>query len=91
MKSYYNQGRSAHLYFWRDKSGNEIDCIIERGELLIPVEMKSGQTYSQSFFSSIEYFNEISQQPKHPSFVVYAGDELISLKTGELVGDRLIE
>ena len=91
MKSSYNQGKNAHLYFWRDKSGNEIDCIIERGELLIPVEMKSGKTYSQSFFSSIEYFNEISQQPKHPSFVVYAGDELISLKAGELVGWRSLD
>lgn len=91
MKSYYNQGKNAHLYFWRDKSGNEIDCIIERGELLMPIEIKSGKTYSPNFFSSIEYFNELSQQPKHPSFVVYAGDELISLKAGKLVGWRSLD
>lgn len=86
MKTYYNQGSTPHLYFWRDKTGNEVDCIIEHGELLIPIEIKAGKTFAQNFFSGINYFNELSQQPEHPSFVVYAGENTMKLKAGELIG-----
>ena len=33
----YNQGLEPNIYFWRDNKGLEIDCIIEKSELLIPV------------------------------------------------------
>ena len=39
------QALVAFRYFWRDKIGNEVDLLIERGGILTPVEFKSGATF----------------------------------------------
>jgi predicted AAA+ superfamily ATPase len=44
MKSAFNGGATPSLYFWRDRSGNEIDFLIGRGSDLLPIEAKSGKT-----------------------------------------------
>lgn len=40
VKSYWNYGIEAPLYFYRDKEKNEIDIIIETDGMLHPVEIK---------------------------------------------------
>ena len=66
QKQYYNNGMSnPSTYFWRDLNGRiEVDCIIDRGDELLPVEIKSGETISSSFFSSLSEWNKISES--HP-------------------------
>ena len=42
LKSYYNDGVvNPPLYYYRDKDKNEIDLLIEDGEMLFPVEIKT--------------------------------------------------
>ena len=48
------------MYFWRDNHGHEIDCIIEKVDKLVPVEIKAGKTINMSFFDELKYWNEIS-------------------------------
>lgn len=75
LKYRLNQGLESNLFFWRDKAGNEIDCIIDRtGTELIPVEIKAGRTISGDYFKNIEYWNRFSGQDPMRSFVVYGGD-----------------
>ena len=38
-----------NLFFWRDKTGHEIDIIIDESGLLLPIEIKSGQTVHSEF------------------------------------------
>ena len=40
-------------FFWRDATGHEIDVLIDTGEWVIPVEVKSGQTVAGDVASSI--------------------------------------
>lgn len=41
IKSYYNAGKdTGHIYFYRDKDKKEIDLIIEKDNILYPVEIK---------------------------------------------------
>lgn len=76
IKYYYNRGNRKLLYFWRDRTGNEIDCLIESGENLIPVEIKSGSTISPDWFKGIRYFQNLSKNAKpENSFIVYGGSE----------------
>jgi len=89
-KQYYNKGELPSLYFWRDKHGHEIDCIIEQGDKLTPVEVKAGQTINKSFFENIAYWNRLSGQNPKDSFVVYAGDDEQRRKTGHVVNWKLI-
>jgi predicted AAA+ superfamily ATPase len=75
-KTFYNSGMRPSLYFWRDIAGNEIDCLIESGQKLIPVEIKSGTTISGDWLKGIKYFQNLSDtiNPEN-SFIVYGGFE----------------
>jgi hypothetical protein len=76
VKAFYNAGQRPSLYFWRDNSGNEIDCLIESGQKLIPVEIKSGTTFTGDWLKGIRFFQKLSgnANPEN-SFIIYGGLE----------------
>jgi len=88
LKRRYHQGARNNLYFWRDHKGAEIDVIIDQGNSLIPVEIKSSQTYSGSFFSSLNYWRKLSGSQDKKQFVIYGGDGIRETRDGMLVGWR---
>ncbi len=73
FKNYANIGIESPLFFWRDKTGHEIDLLIESGENLRPVEIRSARTVSQEFFKDLNYYNNLSEKNNKPSVVVYGG------------------
>ncbi len=75
MKRRFNTGKRPNLYFWRDRTGHEVDCIIDNGEQLIPVEIKSGETVNSGFFSNLAKWNELSGGKPENSYLVYGGLE----------------
>ena len=85
MKEYYNRGETPNVYFWRNSRGNEIDCIVEKGEKLIPVEIKSGQTINTDFFKGLDYWNSLSGFNSKDSVIVYAGNREQSRDRGRVV------
>ncbi len=84
IKDRFHRGLRSNLYFWRDHKGVEIDCIIERGDKLIALEIKSVITYSESFFKNIAYIERVSGSEIEKSLVIYGGDRSISTNMGEL-------
>ena len=74
MKQRYNIGRSPNTYFWRDKQGHEIDCIIEAESTIKRIEIKSGKTINSSFFGNLSYWNELANLDEKESYLVYAGE-----------------
>jgi predicted AAA+ superfamily ATPase len=74
IKARLNNGLRNNCYFWRDNKGIEIDCIIENGDRLTPVEIKSGNTFNQDFFKNINYWNKLSGNSPENSYVIYGGD-----------------
>jgi len=74
MKQFYNNKMIPPLYFWRDKHGHEIDCIIEKADKLIPIEIKAGKTITNNYFTGLDYWNKLSGQNPADSIVIYAGD-----------------
>jgi uncharacterized protein len=85
IKIRLNQGLRPNLYFWRDNKGVEIDCIIENGNDLTPVEIKSGNTFNQDYFKNINYWNKLSGNTPENSWVVYGGDTTRNTKDGTLL------
>ena len=73
VKSSYNTGTEPPLYFWRDSQGHEVDLLIENGEKLFPIEIKSGQTVASSMFSGLSYWQELSQC--NGGMLIYGGAE----------------
>lgn len=72
LKRRWNFGNTGILYFWRDKTGREIDLILEEASKFIPVEIKSGKTIHSEFFKNIKYWMKLSGSKEGK--VVYAGD-----------------
>ena len=75
IKYRLNRGLPANLYFWRDKTGHEIDCVIDQAGKLIPIEVKFGKTVTQDFFRNLNYWRDISKQKKTPAFLLYGGEQ----------------
>lgn len=72
-KHYYHGGVRPDLYFWRDNTGNEVDCIIGEGIHSKAVEIKAGTTISADYFKGLKYFHKISGMPAEKLFLVYSG------------------
>lgn len=67
-----NKGLPVNLYFWRDKTGHEIDVIVDDAGKLLPVEIKSGKTVNSEFFKNLDYWRKLSNEER--SVLLYAGD-----------------
>ena len=86
LKRRFHGGKRNNLYFWRDHKGVEIDVIIELADSLIPVEIKSSRTYSESFFSGISYWRKLSENRDNQLFVIFGGKDIRETKNGTLLG-----
>ena len=74
LKRLFNKGKSNNLFFWRDNTGNEIDLLIEKDNIRLPVEIKSGKTVSEDFFKGLKFWEKLTQQ--EGGFIIYDGDTL---------------
>lgn len=73
LKQRLNLGKKPNIYFWRDNVGNEVDLLLETAPLVVPLEIKSGQTITQDFYKGLNYWNKITNTSA--GYVVYAGKE----------------
>src|SRR5690606_11960796 len=73
IKNYVSRGRAAPIYFWRDHAGMEVDCLIERAEKLIAVEVKSGKTINGDAFKNLYRWHHVVGEVNERSYVVYTG------------------
>lgn len=72
LKQRFNKGLSNNVYFWRDSTGNEIDLIIDKGQSLLPIEIKSGMTVTTDYFKGLNFWNKLTGS--QDGIVIYAGD-----------------
>ena len=75
IKARFNQGLTHNLYFWRDRSGNEVDLLIEIGEKLHPVEIKSGQTINQDYFKGLQKWIGLAGSSAVKPALIYGGKQ----------------
>lgn len=81
MKQYFNQGLRPPVYFWRDTNGRlEVDCIIDEGKRLFPIEIKSSDSIATDFFNGLRQWTELAYGSKDKadvshSFLIYAGKQ----------------
>jgi len=73
IKKRTNAGLEINLFYWRDKTGHEIDIIVDDGGKLLPIEIKSGKTINAEFFKNIKYWSNLSKSNK--SMLLYAGEQ----------------
>ena len=73
LKDRFNAGLTDNLYYWRDKTGNEVDVIMDDAGRLTAVELKAGETISSDFFKGLNYFSALNKKPVQ-RLLVYGGE-----------------
>jgi predicted AAA+ superfamily ATPase len=74
-KSFHHRAEEAPLYFWQDRTGNEIDLLIDRGRMQFPVEVKAAKTIAQNFFVNIQRWLDLEGNPQKYGCLIYGGNE----------------
>lgn len=74
LKSRFNQGESAEMYFFRDATGNEVDLLIPAGRRLRAVEIKAGATVNGDYFRGLRSFAAAFPDALEGGSVVYGGE-----------------
>jgi predicted AAA+ superfamily ATPase len=79
MKLYLNYSRVPRAFFLRDKTGHEIDCVLEKHTKLIPIEIKSKMTASMNLFDDLVFWKKVAEKEEDDSladgYVIYSGQE----------------
>lgn len=73
VKKRTNAGKPINLFYWRERTGYEIDVIIDHGNTLVPLEIKSGKTITSDYFRNILYWMDISGGKS--GYLLYGGDQ----------------
>ncbi|MBU0534586.1 ATP-binding protein [Patescibacteria group bacterium] len=84
-KSTINKGKSDLGYFIRDKTGNEVDYVSEKGGFLSLVEIKASKTLNTDHLKGIEYWENVIRESRRDSFLVYAGNEEKTFKSTKFI------
>ena len=86
LKHALNRGLEPDLYYWRDKTGHEVDALVPAQEGPIPVEMKSGRTVIPAYFEGLAYWSRLAGKNPAKGFVIYGGEEIQARSLGTVLG-----
>jgi len=79
IKNRLHNGINPRFYFWQNKTGQEIDLIIDQPEGPVPFEIKSGMTMNENYFTNLKYWQKLTGEKAENLNVIYGGET--SLKT----------
>ena len=88
IKSQLNRGERPAFSFWRDSNGNEVDLIAEHGNMLMPIEIKSGKTLTRDSFAGLEKWCALAGDSAMRPLLIYGGSETYLHKGVRVVGWR---
>jgi len=74
VKRQFNAGQVAELYFWRDSAGHEVDLLIPDGNRFMPVEIKSGSTFSADWTAALRKLSALFGDAALSPGIVYGGE-----------------
>jgi|688.fasta_scaffold44791_6 predicted AAA+ superfamily ATPase len=85
MKRRFHHGLPPNVYFWRDKTGHEIDCLLEEGATLTPLEIKSSATITSEMFDGLARWSSMTNSALENGVLIYGGHEKQKRKYGQVL------
>lgn len=83
MKNFFNRAQTPPIFYWRDSTGNEVDCLIDHQNRIHCIEIKSSSTISGDFFKGLDYYRKLDGEAQ--PFLVYGGNAGSIRKNGRVV------
>ncbi|MCK5798932.1 MAG: ATP-binding protein [Deltaproteobacteria bacterium] len=73
IKAFAHAGRDAPLFHWRDATGHEVDVLIDLGDRLLPIEVKSGSTLASDTIDGLRWWTGLPANPNDTGILVHGG------------------
>jgi predicted AAA+ superfamily ATPase len=74
LKYRLNKGLPDNLYYWRIKTGQEVDLVLDTAGSITAIEAKAGETINGDYFKHMNYFEQLTEVPLK-KLLVYNGKE----------------
>ena len=88
IKHKFHRGLEPRCYYWRDRTGNEVDCIVENPGSLLSIEVKFSKTIVNDSFGGLKYWTKVAGKASGKSYLIYNGKEHQKRSFGEVIGWR---
>lgn len=85
IKQRENRGLDPNVYYWRDHTDYEVDCIIEKAGSALPLEIKVSETFTPHFFDGFNRWQSFAGGKLEDSILVYTGKQESNTQRGKLV------
>lgn len=85
LKQRLNKGLQDNLYYWRDKTGNELDVLLDGATKLTAIEIKAGATMNTDYQKGLLYFDNLSTEKNVEKILCYTGNTAQKRSNGILV------
>ena len=85
LKRRFNRGQNDNLYYFRDSKGLEVDVVLDFGQEIEQVEIKSGKTLNPEFFTPLRKLAALHGGVRE-SYLVYGGSETSRREGTRVVG-----
>ncbi|MFH1798501.1 MAG: ATP-binding protein [Candidatus Omnitrophota bacterium] len=90
LKKRFNAVKENNLFYFRDNIGNEIDIIMDLGDQVLPIEIKSGTTFSDDMIKSLVYYKNLAQKNARKPCLIYGGSDSFDYKDFSIVSYKNI-
>ena len=69
LKSYWHNGKSAPLYYYRDKDTKEIDLLIVSGQTIYPIEIKKTSSPNTDHIKNFYTLKKLNKKIGHGAVI----------------------
>ena len=80
VKVFYHRGERPELYYWRSKTGMEVDLIIDRNGRLYPIEIKATSTVLPGHLDALTRWREMAGSIASEGLLVASVSEPFTLR-----------
>ncbi|HEY6320657.1 MAG TPA: ATP-binding protein [Thermoanaerobaculia bacterium] len=75
---------AAEILYWRTTAGDEVDLVIEKDGMLLPIEVKAGSRVSVADIQALKLFRQEYPDRTRAGLLVHAGSEIAWVADGIL-------
>lgn len=88
VKRRCNTGHPAGLHFWRDNVGHEVDVLLEEGDRLQAIEIKSGATFVPEWTAAVRKWLAFAGDAASRPAIIYGGERSFESEGIRVLGWR---
>lgn len=85
IKRKLHKGLNPKYYYWQNKTSQEIDLIIDKPDGPVAVEIKSGMTMNENYFTNLKYWKKLSGFQTQNLNIIYGGDTMLKTSNGNYI------